>query len=241
MRVRKFGIAIILSCSAVMTPAKSQVANQSAELVAPEGLDWVDGLTEFCRSVAGDRAISPLYQKGFLDGASVECDGSCIDKLISGDFQFIEMEINEKMGEPKTTSYSFSPGAGRFRLERVSAGHDDCVLFDQMQEKFLASGLLPSEEYRGLLDKYCIAVVRVDSFISKYGIRQSFSPPFRGGDGIGVMRVGEEIYNLKTNRVYSARYQVSLKSTPKYGGIKIQCGAPRGWSSLSVFIKPHKD
>ncbi|WP_133162296.1 hypothetical protein [Hyphococcus luteus] len=229
----KFGLILIIILAGC---ANAQLFHYSDGGLVPEDVDWMAELSSFCASLVGDEDITPLYVHSYLDGVTGTCRSKCIDGLLLGEFDYVELAINRKSNVETVNNYSFSPANGRFRLERYPHGHHNCHLFDRMRKKQLDAGIgpMPRSELSQALDRYCIGVREVDKFQSTFGVRRTIQDN-------EVRRSGEEIYNLKTGEIYAARYEASFKfSAPGVYG-KVECANASNKirkSHLTNFIKP---
>jgi hypothetical protein len=242
---RQCSLAFVISVCLLLSPnASAQIFHYDDIPGIPQGVEWPRELNAFCTSVTTQGVVEPIYVDGYLDGVTGACRSKCFDGLLSGQFKFVEIIIIKKTNAPEVTWYSISPENGKYRFERMPAGHESCELFSEMldAQARMGVGSVPGSEFYSLKANYCVGVTAVDSFESEFGIRRVIPPTASvPRDKRRVARRGEEIFNLKTEEIYAAKYDVTFEFSDEDLMGRVSCAPDKKGLrnfGLSKLIRP---
>lgn len=244
-------IAAGLSSIFVAEPAASQIYKYHELVETPKKFQLPDGLNKQCKKLVGQSEVEPLYVRGYLDGVSGACGPRCYEGLLSGRFDYVELQINNSESVDRVTPFKFAPANGRYRLIKRPYGHTSCRLFDQMVRMYseqrkpvvqVDSNDALHKKNHNHLAKSCIGYDKVKSFSSEYGIRKVISPKLAYHPSRKYVAIkGEEIYRLGIQSVYAGKKKAEFSIGQQNGSAKIICWPKDSQVPLIEMFKSYRD
>jgi hypothetical protein len=214
--VQNIVLAVVVSACSWGSSAQAQIT-KSVDTSAFEFSD--DALQPFqqaCSEILGKRNVPTFRVEGFVDGRFPACNGACVDDLIDGKFEFIEVFV---WYGPVTQPWQrlTPPEPGKYRFTKKEAADPTCSAYAEIRKRAAAEYGTPSNKK---YEQYCVGMEKVKNYRSKLGVRVVMANDVKSE---GLFLKGEEIFDVATGESLAHDYSLQAKKKVEFGELSVSC------------------